>query len=478
MKRLKGEITVFLSLVLVILTSLLCSVIEEARSNAVCFQTECVADMGIQSALAEYNRELLEQYDLFFIDIGYGTKEGGYILLEEHIRDYMEKNFQIEKGIFTVAYRDMLQLHADSVAILEAACALDGRGEVLERKAVDYMLDRYGLLDLSEISQASDTIRTEGFLGSMMEEKRIKNEQEIRKVDTSVKDEDGKKHKIPINNPADKVNSRRGSGGILTLVTKEKGISDKEAVLQELISHREYEEKDGFLAGEQEISAAEDLLFQKYLMEKCGCYTKQKEGAGVDYQMEYILAGKSSDRENLRAVVNRLLLLRETSNFLYLLSDSEKMAEAEALAMTLAAVILFPELKDLIKLSIVIAWSYAESVNDVKILLEGGKVPLGKSSMSWNMGLQNAMRLDLVGEKNGFGQGLTYEQYLHTLLAVMKKEDRNMRFMDIVEMDIRQTPGNQNFCIDHCIHCFTAKMTVSSQEGHCYEITRTAGYLK
>lgn len=171
-------------------------------------------------------------------------------------------------------------------------------------------------------------------------------------------------------------------------MTKEKGISDKETNLKDYISHRAYEEKDGFLLGEKEVTIVEDLLFQKYLMEKCGHYTKKKEGSCLDYQMEYILAGKSSDRENLKTVVNRLLILRETANFLYLLTDSSKKAEAEALAMTLAAVILFPELKDLIKLSILIAWAYAESVNDVKILLEGGKVPLGKDSMSWNMSLK------------------------------------------------------------------------------------------
>ena len=63
-----GEITVFLALVLSILISLLFTVIQAARTNAMRFQTECVTDMALQSVLAEYNRELLEQYELFFID--------------------------------------------------------------------------------------------------------------------------------------------------------------------------------------------------------------------------------------------------------------------------------------------------------------------------------------------------------------------------------------------------------------------------
>ena len=87
----------------------------------------------------------------------------------------MEKNFQIEKGIFSVNYKDLLQISADCAVILEAAGAADGGGEVIERKAVDYMLDKYGLLDLSEIRHVSNTVEAEGFLSSTMEEERAKN---------------------------------------------------------------------------------------------------------------------------------------------------------------------------------------------------------------------------------------------------------------------------------------------------------------
>ncbi len=56
MKSFKGEITVFLSLVLIVLLSLLFVIIEAAKDNGADFQTECVTDMAMQSALAEYNK--------------------------------------------------------------------------------------------------------------------------------------------------------------------------------------------------------------------------------------------------------------------------------------------------------------------------------------------------------------------------------------------------------------------------------------
>lgn len=476
MKTFKGGITVFLSLVLAVLLGLLFTVIEAARDNGADFQTECVADMALQSALAEYHREVLEQYDLFFVDIGYGTEEGGYILLEEHLKEYMQKNFCVEDDLYIRSVKDLLRLTADTIVVTEASGAADLDGSVMEREAVDYMLDRYGLLDGSVIQTIFQTVEDEGFLENSMEEKRLANERAIDDVDTTVEDEDGKKHKIPVNNPADAVNSRRGSLGILKTVTRKEGISDQEVNLQEYISHRNYIERDGFLQGETRISGVEDLLFQKYLMEKCGCYSERKENSYLTYQMEYLLAGKNTDLENLRYVVNRLLVLREAANFLYLLSDSKKQAEAETLAMTVAAVTLFPELKDLVKLSILIGWAYGESVNDVTILLEGGKVPLLKSSESWRLSLENALRLRVDDGMERSGEGLSYQEYLHALLSVMDRKIRNFRFMDLMEMDIRQTEGNETFCMDHCIHGFRATIMTHSDNGHDCMIKRTVSY--
>lgn len=467
MKRQSGEITVFLSLVLVILVSLLFTVIEGVRVNSMRFQTECAADAATQSALAEYNRELLEQYDLFFVETGYGSGEGGYILLEEHIKNYMQKNLT----------HPLLPLSVDYTAIVKAAGAADKDGGVLEREAVRYMLDRYGFQDLSGMKDVFKEIKEKGFLQDTIERRRSENEKAIGAVDTTVKDENGRKKKIAVENPADAVNRKRGSDSILSIVAKKNGISEKGVQVNTLLSHRGRIEHDGFFQNEEGITMPEELIFQVYLMEKCGNYTKEKKDSALAYEMEYILAGGASDRENLKTVVNRLLLLREAANFAYLMSDSAKQAEAEALAMTLAAVVLFPELKDLIKLSILIAWAYAESINDVRILLESGKVPLMKDTESWRIGLKSAMKLKME-DGSGGGKGLDYEAYLHVLLACMSRRERNERFMDVIEMDVRMTPGNKKFYLDHCINAFMAEMSVSSGEKSQCQITRRAGYWK
>ena len=85
----KGYITVYLSLVTGILLSLLLTVIEGVRMHTIRTQTECVMDMAMDSALAEYHREMLEQYELFFIDMSYGGTSPAFSNTEEHIRNYM-----------------------------------------------------------------------------------------------------------------------------------------------------------------------------------------------------------------------------------------------------------------------------------------------------------------------------------------------------------------------------------------------------
>lgn len=483
MKRLKGEITVFFAMILTILLSVLFQVIEAARSNAVQFQTECAADAALQSALAEYNKELLSQYDLLFIETGYGMEENGYILLEEHLKSYLQDNLRTEEGRYGQRLRDLLQIEAETVTVTKACGAADGDGNVLMRRAAEYMLQKNGRIDFSEWLTYTGQTKEQGLLEDKIERKRRKNETAIASVDTTVTGKDGKKKKIAIHNPADKVNSRRNTTGILNLITGGEKISDQAAVLTDYISHRGYKEKDGFLSLEEEKLAGEELLFQKYMMEKCGNYVHRKENSYLAYEMEYVLGGKSSDYENLKSVTERLLLLREGANFLYLLKDSAKQAEAEALAVTLTAVLLFPELKDLIKLSILIAWAYAESVNDVHTLLSGGNVPLFKESHTWQMDLTDAMSMNLKensggGNKGLSDNGLSYETYLHILLALMEKSERNLRFLDVMEMDVRKTEGNGYFRIDRCIDAFTAEMLTASAKGHSCLIKREAAYWK
>ncbi len=71
----KGSITVFLTLILGVILSLVLTVVESARYSTEIARIEMSLYMGLHSIFAEYNRELLSQYDLYFIDSSYGGKD-------------------------------------------------------------------------------------------------------------------------------------------------------------------------------------------------------------------------------------------------------------------------------------------------------------------------------------------------------------------------------------------------------------------
>lgn len=105
-----GYLTVYLALTMAVLLSLCLALIEGVRSNAIRMETECVTEIGLDSILAEYHRELLEQYNLFAIDSTYGTAFAGYENVKKHLTNYLQRNLSQEDiflsdfsiGIFSV----------------------------------------------------------------------------------------------------------------------------------------------------------------------------------------------------------------------------------------------------------------------------------------------------------------------------------------------------------------------------------------
>ena len=87
-----GYLTVFLALTITVLLSLILVLLEGARINAIRMKTETAGNIAVRSALGEFHRELLRQYDLYFIDTSYGTGAGGTENVRQHLQNYMQKN--------------------------------------------------------------------------------------------------------------------------------------------------------------------------------------------------------------------------------------------------------------------------------------------------------------------------------------------------------------------------------------------------
>lgn len=472
-KEYEASVSVYAVLVFTVILSLVLVIIEGARENTIRMKLECAMDLSLYSVFAEYNRQLLEQYDLFFIDTSYGYAEGSPQRTGEHLWAYMEDNFTLNQlaGI----KKDLLQMRVADVQILNYSLASDNHGLLFKRQAVSYMKDAYGLSVPDRLAEELNAVEERSLLTRDITGERLSNQSIIDNYEIPPKqiDED-EWEEVELENPADAVNGARGILGLVLGADTE--LSATAINPTSYISVR-YANQGNGLIDRKGLQPGDELIFNEYLLQKCGSYTEPKDGSLMQYQLEYILEGKDTDVDNLKAIVNKLLFLREVDNVTYLFSDGGKMAEAEALALAVTSAVAAPELTEPVKISLLFAWAYAESVYDVRLLLEGGKVPLVKTADTWHYSLSGMLGFaaDTVVETEN-SSGLSYEDYLRIFLALENSNQKTMRAMDIVEMDVRNTEGNSGFCLDKCMDYLEAEVLVSSAYGYQHSITRRFYY--
>ena len=80
-------------------------------------------------------------------------------------------------------------------------------------------------------------------------------------------------------------------------------------------------------------------------------------------------------------------------NLAHILRDPVKREEARSLAIVIAGGTGMAPLAAVLSFFIMTVWALGEALADVRCLLEGGKVPLVKSSSQWKLDLQGLLDL-------------------------------------------------------------------------------------
>ena len=188
-------------------------------------------------------------------------------------------------------------------------------------------------------------------------------------------------------------------------------------------------------------------------------------------------AEKNSDQDNLAGTVNRLLALREAANLVYLAKDAQKQGEMEAMAGVIAASFGVPAAMPVVKMALAVCWAFAESILDLRELLDEMESSAFKTAESWQLSLEQLPKLLETGDqsrKNAPG-GMEYSDYLRLLL--MQKSGKAVTFgaMDLVEYNMRTEQQQPGFRLDCCVDELEAGFTavIGKRE---YEITRNYGY--
>lgn len=483
-----GYLTVFLALSLTVILSLFLTLIEAARMNAVKMQIECACNIASDSVLAEFSRELYKRYDLLFIDTSYGTGNPSLHNTEKHFKSYMDGNFRREGGFGKL--RDFTFLTADSVKIQKTRFIADNGCRALREQVYAYMsADPAGSVTAPLLVQAD---RFHGFelRGPQIEQQRVNN---IVQLNSALERSGQGENPDPVQDTSVVQKSSDGQTMLRSMVTFTNtpllsqvlgsgvGISAKTVRSGELFSRRAYHTGNGLCADDSHrYPQADELLFDEYLYTKCGDMVTQRDESALQYELEYIVAGKDKDSQNLEKTARRILLARYASNYACLSSDRARCAQAGTVAGAIAVILMNPELKPLCKKALLLAWSYLESIRDLQILFAGGGVPLVKEPSGWNTKLSDmlhpwSMKSRAVTTSPSL-QNPGYEDYLRAILYLEGAQTKNRRFLDLCEMNVRMSRGNEQFRADWCMDTFAYTAGADSAFGYHFVKKRTVGY--
>lgn len=448
----KGEVTALLSILVLLFLSLTATIIESASVQITKNKRRADVYRATESVFAEYQKDLLKEYGVFALD---GTYESG-VFTEKNLLERLEF-YGAGKGTYGI---EKIQLLSDDF------------GKAFREQVLMYMRQKSGIENVEEVAETTTEWERQ-------EENQEKYKEEGEKVTGSLEESLMEaKQELPVeNNPLGIFSEIKTKGMLCMVLPKKMNISEKEVVLNELPSHRKLRKGRGvFQTRKEKSQTMSKLYFTSYLLEKFSAADNPDEKKKLSYELEYIISGKESDRENLSTVVTKLVGLRFPVNYGFLLSDTIKKAEAETMATALAGVVALPALIGVMKQAILLAWAFGESIIDVRSLLAGEKIALMKNQENWKLQLSVLLKMgkeDIDVQKSE--NGLSYREYLRMLLFLQKEEECTMRSLDVIEMNIRQKKG-KFFRVDSCVSKLEIRSICKIREKITYRFSTLYGY--
>lgn len=423
----RGELTAFLSLIFLLLLSFVGAVLESASIQVLKNEKRADAGRAAESVFAEYHRMLLEQYEIFSVE---GSYESG-TMSEENILNRL-----------SYYGAENMELTVEAIRYLT-----DQNGQEFYWQAVEFEKEKTGASVVEDIVGKLPVLEKQE-----QEAKECQKENTKTSIELEQMLQENEQELPQEGNPLETVSEIQAEGLLKCVLPKEFSLSQKRIDITQTVSHRSLAEGYGDL--EQKADGAGDaIFFNLYLMDYFGNATEVKDETALQYELEYLLEGNATDAENLEAVAKKICGLRFAVNYAYLLTDTEKQAEAAAMAGTLCVLLNVPGLTELVKQAILLAWAYGEGVMDVRSLLAGNRVPLMKSKESWQLSLEGVLNIGEDTESEGMDVegGIAYDKYLQALLLLEKKETVSMRALDLIEENMKSVHGQEFFRADTCV---------------------------
>lgn len=499
-----GSITVFLCLLLTLVLGLVGACLEYGRAQAISAQVQLATDAAVESIFAGFHAPLFSEYQL----LGRLIPGGSMDVLDKESLRYVHGCSGARKDL--AEHGSFLRFQDEKTHWSDLAFLTDQNGKVFTHMAADALIqsgvkilkeewdehlgwnlpeldsnyrENHGKSGLEDtdfskgVGDWSDTLRQAQ--EAAIEKAKAEDEEAARRAEEEKKaaEEAGQEYTPPPQGQAMKeLQARRAEGkrflemiqdfkamidrGVLGIVVpKDRRISAGTIPSGGLPSELSVGEKSRCAPG-TEVSGGNALLFREYLMRYMKTFTSDAD-LSVAYELEYVIAGKKTDQENLKAVAEKILLIRTALNLAYLAKSPEKQEEAMAaatLAVGWTGVVPLVEVTSKIFLA---AWAMAEAACDVRALLAGKRVELLKTDSSWRLGFANlakgALSEEAGEDADKAKNGMAYEDYLRILLYLSNGTTIAYRGMDVIQWNMARLDGE--FRLSNCM--VAGKMTVN-----------------
>ncbi len=436
--RVRGNMTVFAALLFMLVASLLFALLEAARVNMLGAYADMTSELALESVFAEYQPGLWEDYHLLCLDGAYG----GTVFSEEYVTSTL--GARIRKNLDTQGDGSRIMEVAYGSAIPENYHVLtDGDGRVFLHCIADYMKENLPLITVRSLY--------ERYAGQQAIEEGDSVDESIRNAKQALDEvQIQKKSRIQNENLLDTVLTCKQSFLLGMVVEDVERLSTQRIVQAGCLQNRILQ--SGTSVQIPEVEWYDRILVMEYADNYFSDYSTHQNERALAYEMEYVVCGKASDRENLDGVVKRLLLAREAANVIHITLNQEKRLAVSEAAVALAGATANPAVIKAVEYGLIGAWAYAESILDIRALLYGEKIALIKNEKQWTSSLANLQQI-LEGSLRASDceGGWSYQDYLKGFLVVMPEKNLAYRMMDIMEQNICRIYAYRNCRMDHML---------------------------
>lgn len=516
----RGQITVFLSLLFLVLMMSFLFIVEGVISYSASSLGEDAVKGAGESIIANYDRELFKNYHLFFFD----PRQRDYIATDgkEFINQYFSGN-------------SFFNIYCDSLEVTGEKTAVDEDGLYLKHEIREWMKYREEkeiakvLEDIIKNTKKNDGERKQCQEEVDNAEADVKKEQD-EELNQKTKDEANKKDaeadiKEDIDKNTDNVENakpdEKSESEEIEPVSEEtlkersnwKEIKETLQLLMRtgilfyaadhpdslsrrsipgtnlpsrMVNSSAFDNEQRVLDKMDELSFSglkgiKSLLSVDISMDRSGtlwtkdryiisyiedCFSfygsSDKKENALLYEVEYLISGKNSDIDNLKRVANYILLLRFINNYIFTGKDTQMKTQINTMASAITGIMGMPQTMKAVQVLIRMAISYGESLLELHTLFSGGEVPLVKDRATWNLTLKTMAKqlrdkqIVKKGKKN-----ISYKDYLK-LLLLTKGNSRTVcyRMMDIMQENIAsKEPG---FLMENCLFSYKWKGSLTA----------------